>query len=384
MEGNFNFSKYVTGKAFIGRRPELMALKSLLIQGDNVVIYDAPKSGKMSLIRQTFLELKTVPGNFSPAIVNLLNMRSDVDFVCKLGSEILRLCAATPSEYSSIVGNLLFGTCFVFDPIQYSNKGRILSIKSEMQESDIEAIFNLAYRASQLCNKRIVVVIREFQNILKINDGEKYLRMLERCLKTLPPEEKMHASYIFSGSCTNAMHDIFGRRKFFFRLVERIQLSEIETKEIMEHVQKILLATGKVVDRDMLLGTCKLFRNNIYYINHFFAICDSLTRGYLTEYILQNALEAIIAVHEAEYRAIMNDLTTYQVSFLRAVLCGHTHFTGADIIEEFGFNSSANVKRLRDALCKKEIIFFDENDIPRLIDPLFEYWVRVNYYEMKI
>ncbi len=384
MEGSFNFSKYVTGKAFIGRNPELMALKSLLMHGDNVVIYDAPKSGKMSLIRQGLLELKNMSSNLFPVIINLLNIRNETDFICKLGGEILRVCANTPREYEALVGTLLPNTCFVFDPQRYSYNGSILSTKSEMLDSDVSAVYELAYYAAQAYNKRICVVLNEFQNIMKMEDGEKHIKILEGIFKRLSADEKLHASYIFCGSSMNAMHEIFGIRKYFFRQVERIQLGKIETKEIMEHVQKVLLSGGKVVDKDMLLGTCQLFRNNIYYINHFFAICDSLTRGYITDYILQNALESILAIHEAEYRAIMNDLTNFQVSFLKAVLCGHTHFTGSDVIEEFRLNSSANVKRLKDALCKKEIIFFDENNVPMVIDPLFEYWVRVKFYEMKI
>ena len=43
-------------------------------------------------------------------------------------------------------------------------------------------------------------------------------------------------------------------------------------------------------------------------------------------------------------------------------------------------NSSANVKRLKEALMKKEIIYFDTNDEPVITDPLFEYWVRKYYF----
>ena len=41
------------------------------------------------------------------------------------------------------------------------------------------------------------------------------------------------------------------------------------------------------------------------------------------------------------------------------------------------------MRRLKDALCKKEIITFNENDDPVVLDPLFEYWLRKYFFKMK-
>ena len=32
---------------------------------------------------------------------------------------------------------------------------------------------------------------------------------------------------------------------------------------------------------------------------------------------------------------------------------------------------------------KKDIVTFDRNDVPTIIDPLFEYWVKKYFYEKK-
>ena len=180
------------------------------------------------------------------------------------------------------------------------------------------------------------------------------------------------------------MHEIFGVKRWFWRKVERVHLAPVETKEIIDHVVRGFLVTGKVIDRDLLLGVCRLFRDNIWYINHFSAICDSLTRGYIMEPTLNEALSSLLAVHEPRFVATMNDLTTFQVSLLRAILEGNTRFSSAEVIRQYGLNSSANVRRLKDALCKKEIVIFDENENPTLLDPLFEYWVRRFYFNLNI
>lgn len=77
----------------------------------------------------------------------------------------------------------------------------------------------------------------------------------------------------------------------------------------------------------------------------------------------------------------MSDLTAFQERFLKAVLDGNVKFSTAEVIAKYRLNSSANVKRLRDALMKKEVVRFNEKDEPEIMDPLFEYWLRKEYFK---
>lgn len=378
------YSKYVTGKGNIGRKTEARAIANLLGQGENIVIYEAPKTGKTSLVQQAFFNMKSSGADFVSASVSLLNVRTLRDLATRLGSEVLHAAYGSPQDYSPIVEALLPGTHFVFDPRRYADCGEILSLNWELDQGDLKAALSLPYRAARKCGRKIYVLLDEFQNIMLTEDGDRACRLMEEVFRELDAEDKAAASYIFSGSKVNAMHEIFGTKKYFFRQAERVKIGEIDTREIIDHVIRGLLASGKVIDRDLLLGVCKLFRNNICYINHFSAICDSLTKGYIMEPILNEALSTIVSIHEPRFIATMEDLTTFQVSLLRAVLDGQTKFTSSDVIEQYALNSSANVRRLRDALCKKEIITFSDNGVPSVIDPLFEYWARRYYFGMKI
>ena len=297
---------------------------------------------------------------------------------------MLHAAYGSPQDYTPIVEALLPGTHFVFDPQRYADCGEILSLNWELDQDDLKAALSLPYRAARKCGRKIYVLLDEFQNIMLTEDGDRACRLMEEVFRELDAEDKAAASYIFTGSKVNAMHEIFGTKKYFFRQAERVKIGEIDTREIIDSVIRGLLASGKVIDRDLLLGVCKLFRNNICYINHFSAICDSLTKGYIMEPILNEALSTIVSIHEPRFIATMEDLTTFQVSLLRAVLDGQTKFTSSDVIEQYALNSSANVRRLRDALCKKEIITFSDNGVPSVIDPLFEYWARRYYFGMKI
>ncbi len=89
---------------------------------------------------------------------------------------------------------------------------------------------------------------------------------------------------------------------------------------------------------------------------------------------------SLLSIHEPRFMSMLYDLTDFQIDLLHAVIDGHTKFSAAEVIQSYHLNSSANVKRLKEALCKKEIISFDDNDTAYILDPLFEYWLRKNYF----
>ena len=137
---------------------------------------------------------------------------------------------------------------------------------------------------------------------------------------------------------------------------------------------------GKVIDKDQIQGVCNLFRNSLWHINHFFFICDCLSKGYINENTFRDALSCLISVHEPEFQRIVDDLTSFQIRLLRAVIDGVVKFSTTEVIEKYALNSSANVKRLKDALMKKEVLRFNDKDEPEILDPLFEYWLRQFYF----
>ena len=383
MDSPFIYDKYVTGRNFIGRKDDCNILANLLSQGEQIVIYEPPKSGKMSLIQQTLFNMRLRGHQFLIGHFSLLNIRTVSAFLTRMGTTLLRTVASTPAEYSDLISRHLDGTHFVFDQREFSDHDRIVSLNWDIDDNDISSMLELPWKIAKEKGQSIILMMDEFQNLDQTGEGERVYKALEKVLASVQGQQGAKCSLILSGSCLNAMKHIFEERRFFYRQVERVHLHDVEAKEAVEYYVKGFLSGGKVVERDLLLGAYRLFRGNLWYLNHFISICDSLSKGYIVEATLLDALDIIISIHEPRFMATMNNLTTFQVSLLRAILDGHTKFSAADVIAKYSLNSSANVKRLKDALMKKEIISFNERDEPQVIDPLFEYWVRKFYYEMK-
>lgn len=378
MDTPFVYDKYVTGKSFIGRKKECGILGNLLSAGENVVLIEPQKSGKMSLIQQTLLNIRSAGGQFVIADAGLFNVRTLNEFLIRFGSSVLKAFYTTPEQYKGAVEKHLEGTHFIFDRERFYQKGDIISLNWSVDNNDIEAVLRMPYLLSIEHNTPFYVLIREFQMIMNAEEYEDVFKAMETVFSE--KHEGASVSYVMMGSQVNAMKYIFSYKKYFYRQVVHLPVQPIDEKEIAEHVVRgFLYSQGKSFDRNLALGASELFKGNMWYINHLAAICDSMSKGFINEGIMVEALRSMISLHEPRFMNMINDLTDFQLYLLKAVLDGVVKFSSSEVIEKYHLNSSANVRRVKDALCKKEIITFNEREEPVILDPLFEYWL-VNYY----
>ena len=381
MDTPFVYDNYVTGRNFVGRKMECTILSNLLEAGEHVTLYEPPKSGKMSVVQQTLFNMRAAGRQFSVAWVNLFNVRTVYDFLKRFGTAVIKPVYSTPAEYSQVVSRHLEGTHFLFDPARFASHEEIVCLNWEPDENDVEQMLRLPFRIAEERGVPCYVVIEEFQNLTRAADFdyETVFHIMERIFA----EKSRSASYILTGSQVNAMKNIFAERKFFYRQVEHLPLQVVDDKDIIEHIIRGFRTSGKVIERDLVIGACKLFRSNMWYLNHFVSICDSMSRGYLNEGILMEALKTIISVNEPRFLAIVNDLTDHQLSLMRAIIDGVVKFSASEVIDRYRLNSSANVRRVKDALRKKEVITFNDKDEPVILDPLFEYWITKYFFEIQ-
>jgi len=381
MDSPFIFNAPVTGKNFIGRRQDSTILQNLLSQGEHVAIWEPPKTGISSLIRYSLFNLSIGARPFITTELTLLNVRTLEGFLIKLGSALIRSVASTPLEYAEAVDRYLRGTHFVFDEKLYSGTDEILSMNWTPDDDDIRSILLLPFKIAESRSQKLYLIINEFQNVGFTEDPERILRPLDEIMRNARNRD---CAMILTGSMVNAMAGIFNGSRLFHRVITRVKLSEVDDRDIADHVNKGFLSSGKVItNKDQLQGACRLLRCNLWYLNQFASFCDSMSKGYIMEPAMVDALNCLIALHEPRFTSLMSGLTTHQVNLLKAINDGITHFSTAEVIRRYSLNSSANVNRVKEALMKKEVITFVDGDTPLVLDPLFEYWLKHTYFENK-
>ncbi len=380
MDTPFIYDRYVTGRSFVGRKKECDILANLLDAGEHVTLYEPPKTGKMSLIQQTLMNMRSSGKQFVTVNVDLFNVRTLESFLVKFGTAVLRSCMTTPEQYRESIGRYLEGSHFIFDISRFYRDGTIVSMNWSPDDEDVRLMMQLPQRLAQEKGTPFYVIIREFQMLVTDQACEDVLPVLEEVLRDR--QQNPSAAFVMTGSQVNAMKYIFEEKKYFYRQVVHLPLQPIEEREIVEHIVRgFLYGQGKSFDRNLAMGACSLFKCHMWYLNHLAAICDSMSKGFINETIMVEALNSMIALNEPRFMIMVNDLTDHQLSLLVAVLDGVVRLSASEVIEKYHLNSSANVRRVKDALRKKEIITFNEKDEPVIMDPLFEYWMTKYYLE---
>ena len=380
MDTPFVYDRYVTGRSFVGRKKECDILSNLLDAGEHVVMYEPPKSGKMSLIQQTLMNMRSAGRQFVTAHVDLFNVRTLEDFLVRFGTAVLRACMTTPEQFREAVERHLGTAHYVFDISRFYRDGTVVSMNWSPDQEDVRQMMMLPQRMAEEKGVPFYVVIKQFQMLTWNETCEDAIPIIEQVLSE--KHSKPSASFIMIGSQVNAMKYIFEQKRYFYRQVVHLPLQPIDEREIIEHIVKgFLYGPGKSFDRNLAMGACSLFKCHMWYLNHMAAICDSMSKGFINEGIMVEALNSMLSIHEPRFMNLVNDLTDHQLSLMKAILDGVVRLSASEVIEKYHMNSSANVRRVKDALCKKEIITFNEKDEPVILDPLFEYWMSKYYFE---
>ncbi len=315
------------------------------------------------------------------AFVDMLNVRTLSDFLIKFGTSVMRSAASTPEALDMIVREYLADTHFVFDRVRFMTHDEYVSLNWIPDMNDVESMLTLPQKIAHERQMPYLLILKEFQNLMNDSSYEDVFKIMEMMMRGRDMSDPYSVTFVMSGDMVNAMKFIFEEKRYFYRLVNHVPLMPVDEKEIIEHVVRgFLSGMGKSFDRNLAIGACELFKCNLWYMNHLAAICDSLSKGFVTESMMTYALQSMISLHEPRFVSIVNSLTDHQLSLLKAVLDGVVKFSASDVIEKYNLNSSANVRRVKDALKKKEVLTFNDKDEPVILDPLFEYWISNIYF----
>lgn len=319
MKIPFNYTELAKGVDFVGRDVELSTLSKFLTDKQNVVIYGPDGIGKRSLVNLALTNLKNTFPSTLIFHINLLNVRTEETFY--------RL-------YEERVGS-----------------------------------------HDSFSSERVIIYIEEFQNVLHFDDPDAFLKRFEKRI----PEQK-GINYIFSGSKTNSMRYIFKEKKYFYGMVEYLPIFPINEKVVSEYIVRTFLKVGRVIDKEYVKVFYDISGGVPYYLWVLCSTTFNMTKGFVTPDIKDDALASIISIREGHFKSLIDSLSNFQISLLRAVYDGVTQFSNKEVIDKYQLNSSANVFRLKEALKKKEVIYFDDDDIPYIIDPIFKYWLSKYYF----
>lgn len=350
MEVPFNFKETAIGLDFVGREVECNILSNLLRQRQNVLIYGPDGVGKRSLVNKILINLQKSSTNTIVCNVNLHNVRTEGDFYRVFAEKV------------SLSG---------MDTFQDLDR----AVFGDRLDNDIARVLTMPEALAVHKGSDVIVYLEEFNNVLHFDDPDTFLKTLERVWG-----DKVGVTYLVTGSKVNAMKYIFEEKKYFYGQMETLPILPLNEKLASDYIVRTFLRVGRVIDKEHV----KLFYNISggmpYYLWLLCSFSFNMTKGYVTPEIRDDAISSLLSLVETHFKSQIDSLSNFQLSLLRAIFDGVTKFSNKEVIDKYGLNSSANVFRLKEALKKKEIIFFDDKDEPHFIDPIFKYWLSRFYF----
>ena len=350
MDFPFAFEKIAAGSSILGRSHEIAAVASALEPGGkSLAVIGGPRSGKETVITEAIEQVRARQPHLIVCVIDLFNIRS-ADAFNELWRERMRECA------------------------KEVNHDALLPFEICIDEIAGSKIYELPGIVANESGKQMVIYFKEFQNLLRLEDGTFSLDTLDRIWS-----RQRNVRFLFTGSCINAMKSIFEQRKCFYGMSRTLEFAPLDKKLVCEYIRSSFLNAGRVIEMEEALDICDIASGNMWYVKQLCGFCYAQPAGYVNRKIVNQARDILLSIHEPRFRQELLDLTANQVNLLHAVVDGVRKCSSAEAIERYRLNSSAGVARSREALQKKEVLTVAADDIDRFVDQLFEYWLR-NYY----
>ncbi|MGN1233058.1 MAG: hypothetical protein ACI4UJ_06365 [Candidatus Cryptobacteroides sp.] len=151
---------------------------------------------------------------------------------------------------------------------------------------------------------------------------------------------------------------------------------KISTKDWVEYICRRFEATGKHISEELAERICERVDNHSSYVQQLAWLVWIHTDIIATERDFEAAYQDIIDQNTPLFEKQTENLTTYQMNFLRAVIDGiHSEFTTQETLQKYQLGSSANVSIVKRALVKKELIEIEKRNVV-IPDPIMVVWLK--------
>lgn len=366
----FIFGVATSGENFTDREKETERLLSNFRYGVNTVLISPRRWGKTSLVQKVCSLVES--DELRIVYLDIFACRSDRDFYDAFASAVIKQTSSKWEEWvenakqflSRISPKISLGP----DPTSEFSISLELNPKSE----DVTEILQLPEKIAEKKGCRMVVCIDEFQQIGEFKDSKNFQKQLRSIWQL-----QKSVSYCLLGSKKHLMNELFEKKSLpFYKFGDAIYLDKISTSHWIEYICGRFEATGKKITRELAEKICLTVDNHSSYVQQLSWLLWIHTDKEATEEIFQEAVEDLLAQNTPLFEKQTEDLTTYQMNFLRAITEGiHTEFTTQENLRKYQLGTSANVSIIKRSLLKKELIETGRKQV-YMADPVLELWLR--------
>ena len=366
----FVFGVPTSGDNFTDRAKETERLVQNFRYGVNTVLISPRRWGKTSLVQKACSIAQS--DKLKIVYLDIFSCRSERDFYDAFASAVLKQTSSKIEEWLENAKQLLSRisprVTIGADPMTDFS----ISLETTPKNNDIDEILQLPEKIALKKGCNIVVCIDEFQQISEFEDSKTF----QKRLRTVWQLQKS-VSYCLFGSKKHLMNELFEKKSLpFYKFGDAIYLNKIGTEDWIEYIYERFESTNKHIPRELAERICNMVDNHSSYVQQLAWLVWVHTDITATEQALETAFQDIIDQNTTLFEKQTESLTSYQMSYLKAILDGvHHSFTTKEVLQKYQLGSSANVSVIKSSLLKKELIETDHGKVI-IPDPIMKVWLK--------
>ena len=377
MEAPFIFGRIATDENFTDREKETEHLVNNFVSLINTVIISPRRWGKSSLVHRAADIAMRADKNIRICTIDLFNVKTEEQFYTVLARNLIQ---GTSSRWEEAVENAKkFFSRLVPKISVGAGPGSEISIDFDWEEmkSNPDEILDLSERIAEAKGVKIVVCIDEFQNIAEFEDPLFFQRRLRAHW-----QRHKKVSYCLYGSKRHMMMEVFTDSSMpFYKFGDIFFLNKIDTEHFIPFITERFSSTGKSITEEACRKIVKLADNHPYYVQQLSQLSWLRTSGQCDVETVVKAHLSLVEQLSLLFSNLMETLTFQQTCYLHALIAGEKSITSAETMYRYHISSATAASRSLKTLIKKDILDSNSGEIS-FQDPIFEYWLRHDYYQL--
>ncbi len=377
MSNPFVFGTATSGEHFTDREHDTQRLLTNFQNGINSILISPRRWGKTSLVQKVSSSAQSK--ELRIVNIDIFSCRDIQDFYQLFALELLKQTSSKWEEWaensrkflSALVPKISFGV----DPTTD------FSLSLDFSDPKInEKVLDLAQKIAKEKGIKIVICIDEFQQIAEFSNHIQFQKKLRSVWQL-----QTDVSYCLYGSKKHLMYELFSKQSMpFYKFGDIFFLQKITTADWIKFICERFEITGKTISEELAQTICEKVENHSSYVqqlawNVWVKVDENANKAHI-----DSAVEDLLNQNSMLFYQYFNGLSGFQINFLFAIAEGvNSEFTKSEILQKYNLGTSANIKRLKSALEKKELIDIS-GKIVTFNDPMFKLWIQLNVKEIRL
>jgi AAA+ ATPase superfamily predicted ATPase len=360
---------------FTDREEEALRLEMNFKSLINTTIISPRRWGKTSLVKNVAEKIRRENKNIKVCMLDIFNVRNEIEFYEQFAKGILK---GTSNRWEEMAVNAKTFLSHLLPKITFSPDSQAeisFGVGWEILQKNPDEILNLPETIAKAKKISVIVCVDEFQAIGDFSENIAFQRKLRSHW-----QHHHNVGYCLYGSKRTMLLDIFSNVSMpFYKFGDIMFLQKISNEKWGEFIKKRFEDTGKKITFEQAEYLAWLVDNHSYYVQQLAQQAWLRTKTSCSKTIIDESQQSIKNQLSLLFVGQIETMTSTQINFLKAVLDGETAFTSQENLKKYRLGSSANLKKIKNALISREIIDISAQKVD-ILDPIVKLWLKEDFF----